>query len=94
VSDGERANFLCVKCGACWFHILGWLGRVDPLTCPGCSKEQREVCRTWELVRREREGTRGEHASRDAPSDASGAALDAGDAGPGWGSAGLAAVDR
>ncbi len=37
VSDGERMNFLCPKCGSCWHAELDWVHRVNPETCPGCS---------------------------------------------------------
>jgi hypothetical protein len=36
VSDGEMTNFRCVACGACWHIELGWVRRVEPVTCPGC----------------------------------------------------------
>lgn len=44
VRAGHETNFLCASCGACWFYSMGWLGRVDPATCPGCSHEQRREC--------------------------------------------------
>ncbi len=59
VSDGYGTNFLCESCGACWFDSKGWLGRVDPFTCQGCTEQQLEVCRARKLAREE-------HASRDA----------------------------
>jgi hypothetical protein len=52
VSDGYDTNFLCESCGACWIHSMGWLGRVDPMTCSGCSGEQRTVCREPASCRR------------------------------------------
>jgi hypothetical protein len=36
-SHDSAINFLCVACGACWFHSMGWLTRVDPHACPGCA---------------------------------------------------------
>jgi len=36
VTDGEMTNFRCVACGDCWHTELGWVHRVDPVTCPGC----------------------------------------------------------
>jgi ribosomal protein S27E len=45
VFDGYDTNFLCESCGACWFQSMGWLGRVDPGRCPGCSAEQPRECR-------------------------------------------------
>jgi hypothetical protein len=43
VFDGESVNLLCPTCGACWHDELGWLHRVRPETCPGCSL--RGICR-------------------------------------------------
>lgn len=37
VFDGETTNLLCMTCGICWHDELGWIDRVDPRTCPGCS---------------------------------------------------------
>lgn len=42
VFDGEATNLLCLACGICWHDELGWIDRVDPKTCPGCSS--RRVC--------------------------------------------------
>jgi hypothetical protein len=53
VSDGHGANFLCESCGACWFYSMGWLGHVDPFSCPGCSEQQLQVCRARALARGE-----------------------------------------
>lgn len=36
VYDGERTNFRCARCGACWHVELGFVSRVDPAHCPGC----------------------------------------------------------
>ena len=36
VTDGETVNFLCERCGSCWHVEMGYVRRVDPLTCPGC----------------------------------------------------------
>ncbi len=36
VTDGEMTNFLCERCGRCWHVELGYVSRVDPVTCPGC----------------------------------------------------------
>ena len=43
VFDGEATNLLCLTCGICWHDELGWINRVDPKTCPGCSRHG--VCR-------------------------------------------------
>lgn len=43
VFDGEATNLLCLTCGICWHDELGWITRVDPKTCPGCSLHG--VCR-------------------------------------------------
>jgi hypothetical protein len=43
VHDGDTTNFFCDDCGACWFFDLGWIGRVNPSTCPGC--KLRDRCR-------------------------------------------------
>ena len=37
VSDGELTNFVCADCAACWHVEQGWMYRVHPATCPGCS---------------------------------------------------------
>lgn len=37
VSDGELTNFVCDNCAACWHVEQGWMYRVHPATCPGCS---------------------------------------------------------
>lgn len=42
VTDGETTNLLCPTCGVCWHDELGWIRRVDPETCPGCSS--RGIC--------------------------------------------------
>lgn len=36
VHDGTETNFLCESCARCWYVSMGWVGRVDPATCPGC----------------------------------------------------------
>lgn len=51
VTDGEVTNFLCQGCGRCWHVSLGWVSRVDPLSCPGCP--EREACLA--LVHRDRD---------------------------------------
>lgn len=38
VSDGEATNFLCEPCLRCWHVELGYVYRVDPATCSGCSR--------------------------------------------------------
>jgi transposase-like protein len=38
----DAANFLCHRCGTCWYVQDGEVRRRDPLTCPGCSR--RRVC--------------------------------------------------
>jgi hypothetical protein len=35
--DGEDTNLLCPTCRICWHDELGWITRVNPKTCPGCS---------------------------------------------------------
>lgn len=42
VFDGEWTNFFCESCGVCWLVTMGWVKRVDPLTCPGCAR--RDEC--------------------------------------------------
>jgi hypothetical protein len=37
VTDGEMTNMLCLSCHRCWHPEAGFLSRVDPFTCPGCS---------------------------------------------------------
>jgi hypothetical protein len=44
VSDGEAVNFLCLSCQRCWHPEAGYLSRVDPLTCPGCSARSLCLC--------------------------------------------------
>ena len=34
--DVDEPNFLCQACGRCWHVELGFVSRVDPLTCMGC----------------------------------------------------------
>lgn len=47
VFDGESTNFLCRSCNRCWSVGMGWVHRVDPLTCPGC--EWRSACESrWD----------------------------------------------
>lgn len=36
VSDGELINFFCQSCRCCWHLELGWVHRIDPVSCPGC----------------------------------------------------------
>lgn len=38
-----KVNFVCAACGCCWHVLLGYIGLVDPATCPGC--ELRYLCR-------------------------------------------------
>jgi hypothetical protein len=42
VLDVDEANFLCEACGRCWHVELGYVSRVDPLTCSGCP--HRDAC--------------------------------------------------
>jgi len=42
VHDGTETNFLCETCSRCWYVSMGWVGRVDPVTCPGCP--MRDCC--------------------------------------------------
>lgn len=44
-SHDSAINFLCVACGSCWFHSMGWLTKVDPCACPGCSAAFEAICR-------------------------------------------------
>lgn len=37
VTDGETVNFACSECGRCWRVELGWVQRVDPSRCRGCT---------------------------------------------------------
>jgi len=46
VSDGFETNFFCTACARCWHVELGYVSRVDPLTCRGCPERQR-CTRTW-----------------------------------------------
>ena len=39
VFDGESTNFFCESCSSCWLVSMGWVKRVDPLTCPGCGRQ-------------------------------------------------------
>lgn len=49
VFDGESTNFLCRSCNRCWSVGMGWVHRVDPLTCPGC--EWRSACTSrWDCA--------------------------------------------
>ena len=36
VLDVDEPNFLCEACGRCWHVELGYVSRVDPLTCMTC----------------------------------------------------------
>ena len=38
VNDGRRTNIFCNSCGACWSMSMGWVRRVNPSTCPGCTR--------------------------------------------------------
>jgi transposase-like protein len=42
VVDLDEVTFLCQACGRCWRVELGYVSRVDPLTCAGCP--HREEC--------------------------------------------------
>jgi hypothetical protein len=53
VWDGFDTNWFCEACGACWFYSMGWFGRVDPGTCPGCSETQLRECQARALLREE-----------------------------------------
>ena len=45
VYDGYDTNFFCESCGACWFVSMGWVSRVNPLTCPACSSQSECLAR-------------------------------------------------
>src|SRR5262245_57689506 len=45
VSDGEMTNLWCGRCGRCWHLELGWMSRVDPVSCPGCAKFRKCLAR-------------------------------------------------
>ncbi|MFN8027645.1 MAG: hypothetical protein U0W40_15185 [Acidimicrobiia bacterium] len=49
-SHDSAINFLCLACGACWFHSMGWLTRVDPNACPGCAAAWEAICRGRQTV--------------------------------------------
>jgi hypothetical protein len=36
VLDVDEPNFFCPACGRCWHVELGFVSRVDPLTCVTC----------------------------------------------------------
>jgi len=38
VTDGAMANFLCESCLCCWHVDLGYVSRVDPVTCLACPR--------------------------------------------------------
>jgi hypothetical protein len=38
VHDGRGTHFFCNSCAACWTMSLGWVRRVNPLTCAGCNR--------------------------------------------------------
>ena len=40
VTDGVSVNLLCTVCHTCWHVELGWMHRVDPRTCLGCSHHE------------------------------------------------------
>ena len=42
VSDDDETNLLCIECGRCWHLELGYVSRVNPMTCDGCP--HRPVC--------------------------------------------------
>lgn len=42
VTDGETTNFLCRACWNCWHLELGWVHRVNRITCTGC--QHRDEC--------------------------------------------------
>ena len=43
--DGEQTNFFCESCGQCWLISMGWVSRVNPLTCPGCGRQDECLAR-------------------------------------------------
>ena len=47
VNDGDDVNFLCLSCGLCWHVELGYVSRVDPVTCPGCDRHDECLAREW-----------------------------------------------
>ena len=50
VTDGKDVNFLCTSCGLCRHVELGYVRRVDPVTCRGCDRN--EECLAREFGRR------------------------------------------
>ena len=67
VTDGKDVNFLCMSCGLCWHVELGYVRRVDPVTCRGCARH--EECLAREFGRRlvERATTGGRPRQAPAP---------------------------
>lgn len=47
VTDGDDVNFLCLSCALCWHVELGYVSRVDPVTCPGCDHHEECLAREW-----------------------------------------------
>jgi len=37
--DAEQVNFLCGTCGRCWHVELGFVSRVRPANCHGCTNQ-------------------------------------------------------
>jgi hypothetical protein len=55
VHDGRGTNIFCNSCAACWSMSLGWVRRVNPSSCPGCSRRSeclaRQTAEAQSLVR-------------------------------------------
>jgi hypothetical protein len=45
IRSGDDANFFCESCSSCWHLSMGWVRRVDPLTCPGCARRSECLAR-------------------------------------------------
>ena len=41
MTDVDETNFRCPNCGRCWHLGLGYVSRVNPLTCSACSSRSR-----------------------------------------------------
>ena len=41
--EAEQVNFLCGACGRCWHVELGYVSRVRPNACHGCTRQARCV---------------------------------------------------
>ena len=61
VHDGRGTNIFCNSCAACWSTSLGWVRRVNPSSCPGCSRRAeclaRQVAQTRSVAQPSPEST-------------------------------------